>query len=328
MYLEEIIIFNYRSCKTLTLNLTEDIPNNFIGLNDSGKSTILNAIDLLLGDKSKYNSIAEGKYRSDLSNSPADIEELNKILTEKGLPPFNGDVNSTYFVGKMKYKDDEAEGFPNANLSTSLAWSIESNVNNIIWFAKEYSQKGAKSYLLMSESEDPLLLWAQNQTRLNKLIKDNGVTPEDIENENGKGRFSNFEKLRAIYEKFECSIQWSDYRFAKGDKDIFPSFSLFDWNTSLDEVIATANAIMKDEIDEHLEPIKTQANKSAKKAEDAINKKFGELIAIIKEVAKDVEGINSKVYFDVKEKIADVMVTKTYSDGPIHLENQGEGLKR
>ena len=85
---------------------------------------------------------------------------------------------------------------------------------------------------------------------------------------------------------------------------------------------------MKDEIEVHLKPVKTQANESAKKAEKAINEKFGEISKIIKEVAKDVESINSKVYFDVREKISDIMVTKTFSDGPIHLENQGEGLKR
>ena len=55
MYLEEIIIHNYRSCKSLTLSLSENNPNIYIGLNDSGKSTLLQAFDLLLGEKAKYN---------------------------------------------------------------------------------------------------------------------------------------------------------------------------------------------------------------------------------------------------------------------------------
>ena len=143
-----------------------------------------------------------------------------------------------------------------------------------------------------------------------------------------KGRFSNFEKIRALYGKLECSLKWTDYSYAKNDKDVFPSFNLFDWNTSLEEIISTANAIMQEEINDHITPIKIMAVDSAKKAEDAINKKFGDISLIIKEVAKEVEGISSKVFFDVKEKISDIMVTKTHSDGPIHLENQGEGLKR
>ena len=136
------------------------------------------------------------------------------------------------------------------------------------------------------------------------------------------------EKIRAIYNKLDCSIIWVEYSFSKGDKDIFPIFNLFDWNTSLEEIIVTANSIMQEEINVHINPIKQLAIESAIKAEAAINQKFGEISSIIKEVAKEVEGISSKVHFDVKEKISDIMVTKTNSDGPIHLENQGEGLKR
>jgi putative ATP-dependent endonuclease of OLD family len=328
MNLEEIIIFNYRSCKSLNINLSENNPNIFIGLNDSGKSTVLQALDLLLGEKAKYNSLGEGNYKSDLSNTPKKVEDLNKILLRKNLPEIKEESLDTYIIGKLSYSDEEAIEYPNKNLSTALTWSIESNTENSIWIAKQFSRNGVKTYLLMKESDPKLELWNQNQAGINKKVKEYNVTKEEIKNENGKGRFSNFENLRAVYTKLSCSLTWSQYKFAKDDKDIFPSFSLFDWNTSLDEVISAANAIMKDEIEVHLKPLKTQANESAKKAEEAINKRFGEIGTIIKEVAKDVEGINSKVYFDVKEKISDVMVTKTFSDGPIHLENQGEGLKR
>ncbi|WP_339724858.1 ATP-dependent nuclease [Maribacter stanieri] len=328
MYLEEIIIHNYRSCKSLTLSLSENNPNIYIGLNDSGKSTLLQAFDLLLGEKAKYNLLGEGNYKSDLSNTPEKVESLNKILSEKGLPLFNGDIDATYIIGKLRYEQKEGEGYIDINLSTPLTWSIECNKDGVLWLAKKFSNKGGESYLILDDSEVSLELWNLSQANINKKIKEYEVTPEEIENENGKGRFSNFEKIRAIYTKLDSSAKWAEYKHAKNDKDIFPSFNLFDWNTSLDEIISTANAIMKDEIEVHLKPVKTQANESAKRAEKAINEKFGEISKIIKEVAKDVEGINSKVYFDVREKISDIMVTKTFSDGPIHLENQGEGLKR
>ncbi|MGR7813793.1 AAA family ATPase [Lacinutrix undariae] len=328
MHLEEVIIFNYRSCKTVVSNLFENSPNIFIGLNDCGKSTILQSIDLLLGSKPEYNSLGEGNYKSDLSNSPEKTEKLNSILIDKNLPIFSDDNNATFIIGKFKYEDEEAEKFSDLNLSTPLAWSIDSNEGNSFWFAKKFSHQGVKSYLLMNEAIPSLELWSLSQANINKKIKEDKVTAEEIKNENGKGRFSNFEKIRAIYSKHNCALEWSEYKLAKDDKDFFPEFKLFDWKTSLDEITATANAIMKDEIDIHLKPLKESANKLAKKAEESINKKFGEISNIIKEVAKDVEEINSKVYFDVKEKITDVMVTKTFSDGPIHLENQGEGLKR
>jgi predicted ATP-dependent endonuclease of OLD family len=328
MYLSKIFIFNYRSAQVINLNLDQNNPNIYIGLNDSGKSTILNAFDLLLNDKAKYNSLTEGNYKSDLSNTSVDMQEINKLLLQYKLPNMDLCNNCSLILGKLVYDGDEADEFENINLTTPLKWSIESNNDNELWIAKKCCGDLSQTYLLGNESVSPLELWSASQRIISDQIIENNVSKGDIQNENRKGRFSNFEKIRAIYNKLDCSIKWIEYKSGKNDKDIFPSFSLFDWNTSLDEVIQTANVIMKDEIDEHLNPLKEKAIESAKQAEKAINARFGELSNVIKEVAKDVENVSSKLYFDVKEKISDIMVTKTYSDGPIHLENQGEGLKR
>ncbi|WP_113662368.1 ATP-dependent nuclease [Pedobacter nanyangensis] len=328
MHIENIIIFNYRSCKFLDLELSKENPNVFIGLNDSGKSTVLQAFDLLLGNKPKYSSYGEGSYKSDLSNSLASIKQLNATLSSKNLPLFDFTDDSTLIIGKLVYSDDEVEKYTDLNLTTALKWSIECNPTNVLWIAKRYYNNRVQTYLISSEADEPLELWNATQATINGKIRELAVTNEDIENENRKGRFSNFEKIRAIYGKLNCSLKWVEYSFGKSDKDIFPSFNLFDWNTSLEEIISTANAIMQEEINEHITPIKQLASDSARKAEEAINQKFGAISSIIKEVAKEVEGISSKVHFDVKEKISDIMVTKTNSDGPIHLENQGEGLKR
>ena len=328
MHIENIIIFNYRSCKFLDLELSREHPNVFIGLNDSGKSTVLQAFDLLLGNKPKYSSYGEGSYKSDLSNSLASIEQINTTLAGKDLPLFGFTDDSTLIIGKLVYSDDEVEKYTDLNLTTALKWSIECNLTNVLWIAKRYYNNRVQTYLISSEADEPLELWNATQATINGKIRELAVTNEDIENENRKGRFSNFEKIRAVYGKLNCSLKWVEYSFGKSDKDILPSFNLFDWNTSLEEIISTANAIMQEEINEHITPIKQLASDSARKAEEAINQKFGAISSIIKEVAKEVEGISSKVHFDVKEKISDIMVTKTNSDGPIHLENQGEGLKR
>ncbi len=328
MHIENITVFNYRSCRLLDLELSKENPNVFIGLNDSGKSTVLQAFDLLLGNKPKYSSYGEGSYKSDISNSPISIEQINAFLEVKDLPLFGFADDSTLVIGKLVYSDEEAEKYSDLNLTTALKWSIECNASNILWIAKRYNNNRVQTYLISSESEEPLELWNVTQAIINNKVRELAVSNEDIENENRKGRFSNFEKIRAVYGKLNCSLKWVEYNFGKSDKDIFPSFNLFDWNTSLEEIITTANAIMQEEINEHITPIKKMASDSARKAEEAINQKFGEISSIIKEVAKEVEGISSKVHFDVKEKISDIMVTKTNSDGPIHLENQGEGLKR
>lgn len=321
------MIYNYRSCKFLDIDLNLCDPNIFIGLNDSGKSALLQSIDLLLGN-CKYNYNSDGSFKSDLSNSQEDIEVLNAALVDKGLPEFSSKNDSTIVIGKLVYTDYEADKYSELNLTNALQWTIESNKVNEIWIAKRFFMSDVETFIIVSESENPLGLWNASATVINSSIKELGISKEDISNENGKGRFTNLEKTRAIYNKLKCSLKWSEYKFGKSDKDIFPSFSLFDWNSSLEEIVATANAIMRDEINVHIDPIKRLATESARKAEDAINEKFGDLSSIIQEVAKEVEEISSKVHFEVKEKISDIMVTKKNSDGAIHLENQGEGLKR
>lgn len=329
MYIEELIISNYKSCQFNVLTLSENIPNIFIGLNDSGKSTILDSLGLLLGDKPKYNYVDEGNNKKDLSNSIFSLVSLNEFLGSKNLPSLEIEENSTTIIGKLIYEDAENEFFSDLNLTNPLMWSIESNENKVFWIVKNFYRNSIKTFILVKEgSEKSLELWNAAQPELNKQIREYEVTPEEINNENGTGRFTNLEKLRAIYLKQDCINIWIEYKPGKSDKDIFPIFNLFDWKTSLDEIISTANAIMQEEIQEYLNPVKTQALEGARLAEIAINERFGELSGIIKEVAKDVEGISSKVHFDVKEKISDVMVTKLHSDGPIHLESQGEGLKR
>ena len=51
MILAKLQLINYKSCKNLLIELEKDNPNILIGINDSGKSTILTAIGLLLDDK-------------------------------------------------------------------------------------------------------------------------------------------------------------------------------------------------------------------------------------------------------------------------------------
>ncbi len=329
MYLEELIISNYKSCQFIDLKLSENIPNVFIGLNDSGKSTILSSLDLLLGDKPKYYYLDEGNNKKDLSNSILSLDNFNELLKNKDLPFLDINEYSTTILGKLIYDDLESKSFSELSLTNPLMWSIESNEDNVFWIVKNFYNNIVKTFILTKESvENELLLWNCSQTELNRYIKDFEITTEEIENENKKGRFTNLEKIRAIYAKKDCIKTWTEYKMGKNDKDIFPIFSLFDWHTSLDEIVNTAKTIMQEEIQEYLNPLKTKALEDAVKVENAINKKFGELCSTIQEVAKDIEGISSKVFFDVKEQISDVMVTKSHSDGPIHLENQGEGLKR
>lgn len=328
MVLEQINIVNFRSCQKLSVLLDSSIPNIFIGLNDCGKSTILKSIDLLLGDKPIYNFLDEGQFKSDLSNSPIKKEEFDSFLSELALPILEYSKNETIVIGKLSFSDAEAENLKTLTLSNSLAWCIENAQENHFWVAKKYYKGSSQVFILTKDSSDSDKLWEMTAADLKKYMKAEQVTDDDIQNENGKGRFSNMEKIRACYSGKELVPIWSPFKGAKSDKVIFPEFKYFDWNCSFEDINALANSIMKEHIDIQLAPLKDSALKAAEEAEKEINKKFGELSEVIQSVAKGVEKINSKVHFDVKEKISDIMVQKTNSDGFIHLENQGEGLKR
>jgi len=184
MYIENIIILNYRSCKILNLELSNDSPNVFIGLNDSGKSTVLQALDLLLGTKPKFSSYGEGSNKSDISNSLVSIEKLNQILENKDLPLFDFGNDSTLIIGKLIYDEKELEIYNDLNLSSALKWSLESNINNTLWVAKRYHNNKSQMYLLSLENENPLELWNANQTDLNKRIKEFNVSRNFCEDGN------------------------------------------------------------------------------------------------------------------------------------------------
>ncbi|MFT6923842.1 MAG: putative ATP-dependent endonuclease of OLD family [Crocinitomicaceae bacterium] len=328
MIINKLLIANYRSCNKLSVDCDSNIPNIFIGLNDCGKSTILQSIDLLLGDRPTYNSLGEGQYKSDLSNSPLSIDDFNAFLTGEGLPLFDYAPKQTVVVGKLVFTDNELEVYKGLSLSNTLSWALENSTDNVIWIAKTYSHLANQFMLLTMDDASNPRLWEKSAADLNAHLKQEEITAKDIQNENGKGRFSNMEKIRAGYNKKTLIPVWTAYKFGKSDKDIFPEFQYFDWNCSFEDINSLANAIMKEHIDVQLKPLKESAMIAASEAEKEINKKFGELSEVIKSVAKGVENINSKVHFDVKEKISDIMVQKTNSDGFIHLENQGDGLKR
>ena len=79
MFLDSVAIFNYKSCRLLHVNLKPNNTNNFIGLNDSGKSSILKAIEFLF-NKPACSFNKEGNNKSDLSNSVVSKEQFDAFF--------------------------------------------------------------------------------------------------------------------------------------------------------------------------------------------------------------------------------------------------------
>lgn len=328
MYLDSVAVFNYKSCRLLNINLKPNNTNNFIGLNDSGKSSILKAVEFLF-NKPTCSFNKEGNNKSDLSNSVVTKEEFDVFFEDNKLPIVdNYNSNSIYVLGKLKFSENEIDEVLNLDLTNSLGWAIENLYEESIWILRKIDSNTVNTYLLLQSEKKHTHVFSTTATVLTALRKELNVTQEDITNLNEKGRFSNLEIIRAINSKLTLENLWVEYKPGKSDADVFPEYEYFDWNCSMDEVNSIAASLMKDKINEFISPIKATAIKEAEKAEEAINEEFSELKNIISIVAPEIEAITTKIHFDVKEKVSDIMVQKLQSDGLIHLDNQGEGLKR
>ena len=328
MYLEEVVIINYKSCRAVDFKLKENNTNVFIGLNDCGKSTLLKGIELLF-NKINCSFSQDGNNKSDLSNSTLNQEEFDNIFQEKKLPVLtNYDPYSIYVLGKLRLQENELDSFAEIALSNSLSWMLENLIDDSIWLIKKNNANSSTLYLAQNANKDYLQIYSDTSARLNAIKRELNITPEDIINSNAVGRFSNLELIRAINSKVELERIWIEYKHTRNDSDIFPEYKYFDWNCSMEEVISIATGLMKEKIEEFIQPVKETAQEKAQLAEDSINEEFNRIQTIISSVAPEIQSIKSKIHFEVKEKVSDILVQKLQSDGLIHLDNQGEGLKR
>jgi putative ATP-dependent endonuclease of OLD family len=335
MFLNELIIINYRSCKELELVFHKNEPNIFIGINDCGKTTILKAAGLLLEDKPLFNSIKDSSSKKDFSNSPITMESFNALLTKRNLPPIPYSGNETIVIGKFIVEERDIEETDLARYSNLFLWAVERTSENMIWLARVFhSNTPLFTSLLLTEDafqpseEKGLELWNSTATDLNKKIKEKGITSEDIENVNRAGRFSNLEKIRAIYSKTTLTKCWSNFKIEKGDRTIFPSFRYLDWNCSLDDIKKTATDAMAAKIESHIKPLKQQATDTARNVEEEINKQLESLKDSIGDMLPNITAIKTRVNINVQETVTDILINKVNSDGDIHIDLQGEGVKR
>lgn len=328
MNIRDVSIINYKSCRATHFSAKADECNVFIGLNDAGKSTLLRSIDLAF-NKSQCSFNKEGNNKTDLSNSPLTSEEFSEFFINHNLPLLETyDNESIVIIVSLQISEIELEEIFNKELSNHLSWAIE-NLNDFqLHYCRTISISGTKTYLIQKCTNDLIDIFSQPATYLNQKIRELEISQDDITNSNNAGRFSNLEKIRAILSKSELEPIWIEYKSGKADDDVLPIVEYFDWNTSMDEISSIATSLMKDKINEHLQPIKDAANAAAHEVEVVINDEFSKLQETISSVAPEISAITSRVFFDVKERISDIMVEKIDSDSLIHLENQGDGVKR
>lgn len=337
MFLTKLIILNNKSCKKVILEPVKTDPEVLIGINDCGKSTILKSLDVFFDDKKTLNFIREDKQKSDLSNSPLNGLEINAVLQENSYPNFakySGDIIAILCQFELEEGDLKNEEFQNNSKNTHLKWSTTDNKISLLRIFHNNESRDFDGYYLLTidykDGENYLELWNKSPKELVEIKKKFEVTDEDVNNENGKGRFKNIENLQAIYKKIVLSKQkWTKYNNFSKDKTFFLSFKYLDWNFSLEELEEIAKEAMNKVTDPLLQEIKNLATKKQTEAVSDVNFEFEKMMGDLKDdLPSYIKKISSSVFFKVDQKITDIKLTKENIDGEVHIDNQGDGVKR
>lgn len=327
MYLSEFIIVNYRSCRSLHIKLDNDYPNVLIGINDCGKSSVLQAIGLLLTAKPKFYFANEDKMKNDISNTPLSEKEFADLLDSHKLPHLPYQPKESVFIGKFIAESTDINLSNEESLSNHLRWVIENSTDGSLWLARLFDgeRQSFSSFLLTQDNDESMKLHRQSAAALNKIKKELEITNDEIENANKIGRFKNIELIRAIYKRFPLVSTWAEYTT---DKDFWPEYRYLDWNITLGELNQFANDVVSQNITLQLNLASRFAKRQASKAQKIINQELTQLASFLKADLHNIKAIEANVNFQVNSLITDIMIDKENSDGAIHLDSQGDGVKR
>jgi len=341
MFLSKFIILNNKSCKSVNILPSKMEPEIFIGINDCGKSTLLKSLDVFFDEKKSLLFRQEGQEKSDFSNSPLNKETFNQILEEQGYPAFKkyaGNIIGILCEFEVEEADKTDIAFQENAKNAHLKWAIGDS-EKIIILRIFHDGSGTDSdlsgyYLLTNDykkDDNFINAWCKTKKELKEIRQELDVKDEDVDNENGTGPFKNIEEIRAIYKKVETELipNWFIYKDFSKDKTFFPNFKYLDWDFSLNDLESMATDAMNEVTNPLLEEIREVALVKQTKAIGKVNDKFEEIMGDLKdELPVNIKKISSSVFFNVNQKITDIKLTKENVDGEIHIDNQGDGVKR
>lgn len=334
MILKRLLIFNYQSLQNVQLDLEVDAPTIFVGINDSGKSVILKALGLLLNLTPQFAFQRDASAKRDLSNTVLTKEVFEDTLTANGLPLLDYTGQQAVVAGKFILESSDLAEDITAGLSNELLWTIEKSTESTIWLAKVFSNAaGSSEVYLLSQDGDPSSadlreLWSKGSKELTTLRKKTSITDEEVTNLNKAGRFKNLEQIRALYSHAKLEKKWCKYSEYKKDIEYFPQYRYLGWEFSLEDLKRIATDTMKSIIDQHTTNVKKLAGSEAELAEKEVNEALASYASLLKEDVPTLTGLKTHLIFDVKPGVSDVLVNKVNADSDIHLDSQGEGVKR
>jgi putative ATP-dependent endonuclease of OLD family len=326
MYLKTLAVVNLRSCRLVKLDMERGEPNILIGLNDCGKSTILRAVTLLLDEKSAatFAFSRDSSQKSDTSNTGLNEADFSQFIRDHSLPPIDYSPKHTIILGNLVIEPGD---FPTeGEIGELLQWAVASRPHDI-WLCRSYnSNVNTSQLLILAPDEEPhRRLWEQPAKKLDGVIKELTIDSAKIRNENQAGPLKNIEKIKAIYARLTTKPAWHPY---KPDKGIIVEARYFDWNFSFEQILTVATDALKKSQDSHLATARQAAATARQQAESDANTALDVFCSKTKKELPGITAIKARLFFEVTAKITDLFVVKDNADGEIHVESQGEGIKR
>jgi predicted ATP-dependent endonuclease of OLD family len=334
MLIEKAVILNYQSCRDVELAFPPNSPAVFIGINDSGKTSILRAVGLLLNPTAQFAVQRDATAKRDLSNTVLEPKDFSDALGRNGLPELNYTGVEASVLGKIRIENGDLDQTVTDSLSNHLLWTIEKSTDSFIWIAKVFNGiNGSQEMYLLSFDGDPSKgeareLWAKKSNELKAFRTKLGVGDEEVENINKAGRFTNLEQMRPLYGRENLVRQWSKYNDFKKDLEYFPQYRYLNWDFNLDDLKKIANDAMKGIIDRHTQSLRQQATGYSQTAESEVNQELAKYVPLLQEDAPTLTGLKTKILYEVKPSVSDILINKLNADKDIHLDSQGEGVKR
>lgn len=333
MRLSNITIINHKSLKNVYLPLADDSYVTLIGLNDAGKSTILQSVALFLNASDNLPQNTETSKISSVSNTPLDKENFSKAFTKQGIIAPTYDSNKVYILGEFKIEHvltvEELDSLaPSDHLQHVLA---DKKVGDSLFILKTLDSSGEYFVLcndFLGTDNDALQLWNQKQNELKEMQEAHNISDADIPNQNKRGGLKNIERITALYGKMTLTPTWARYDFRK-DRGFFPGFEFLNWDINIDQLQSLITTAIGPSIDQSLKDIQAQVNKQQDDVNKIANSKLAELYKKYSTHLPDtITGLTANINIPLAKNTTEVFVSKDTSDMQIHIADQGDGVKR
>lgn len=344
MLLTKVFTLNYKSAQKTALKVKRSSPTILIGENDCGKTTSLNSTRLLLDHSFSVSVPNDKSEKNDLSHTALTKAEINHYLEENDLPVLfesTEDETQKFIVSIGKFQI-EAFDLESEELSNHLRWVIESaricdDQNKYFYKARVINASNGLSDIFYAHenpnNEELSSLYSLGQAAINAVMRNHNPEEQNLVNDNGEGPHSIYEKMRSILRTVPCSYKFvkfaDDAKQKKWKLDLqcaYPEYAYLSWNESLEGITKAANVILSDSIEVEVNRAKTISERLRTRAQTKINERL-EALGIHNEVPS-IQSISANVSFELKHQLTDLFVGKSSSEDDVHIDNQGEGIKR